>query len=104
MCSKHFISRKKSDLPCSPDFVPSVYPEEAEKSSSAGGLNRLACFERAKRRSAANKMEQFEKEKEEERSLSITQCVLQGFKHDHGGYCKGSGRLLDTVEQVVEFW
>jgi len=61
--------------------VPSVYPEAAEKSSSAGGLNHLARFERAKRRSAAIEMERFEKEKEEERSLSIAQCALQGFKH-----------------------
>ena len=103
LCSKHFISGKKSDSPCSPDFVPSVYPKAAEKSSTGGGLNRLARFERAKRRSAANEMERFEKEKEEERSFSTAQFALRGFRNDHMGYCKGSERrLLDTVEQVVE--
>ena len=86
LCLKYFMSGKKSDSPCSSDFVPSVYPEAAEKSSTAGGLNRLARFERVKRRSAANEMEQFEKEKEEERSFSIAQCTLRGFKNDHVGY------------------
>ena len=55
-------------------------------------VNRLARFERVKRRSAANEMERFEKEKEEERSFSITQCALRGFRNDHVGYCKGSER------------
>ena len=30
MCSDHFISRKKFDLPGSPDFVPSIQTKELE--------------------------------------------------------------------------
>ena len=35
LCSEHFISKKKSDLPNNPDYVPSVYPETIAKKSGA---------------------------------------------------------------------
>jgi len=34
VCSAHFISGKKSDDACNPDFVPSVYPKTASKKPS----------------------------------------------------------------------
>lgn len=34
LCSEHFTSKKKSNLPNNPDYVPSVYPETVAKKSS----------------------------------------------------------------------
>ena len=40
VCSEHFISKKKSNLPGNPDYVPSVYPEvTVEKKCSSDNLN-----------------------------------------------------------------
>ena len=38
VCSEHFISKKKADLPNNPDYVPSVYLHEMAKKKSSGNL------------------------------------------------------------------
>lgn len=46
ICSEHFVSKRKSDMPNSPDDVPSVYPETiAKKSGCATSISSLAHFE-----------------------------------------------------------
>ena len=74
LCSEHFVSKKKSDLPNSPDYVPSVYPETlAKKSSCAANVSSLARFERAQRRSTTSEMERLATEREEETNMLFVQ-------------------------------
>ena len=103
LCSEHFVSKKKSDLPNSPDYVPSVYPETlAKKSSCAANASSLARFERAQRRSTTSEMERLATEREEETNILFVQRALKAFKNDHGSYCKASTELPhEAVEQVV---
>ena len=81
MCSEHFISKKKADLPNNPDYVPSVYPHEAAKKKCSGNSNfnmngeSLARFEQAQRRAAASEKERIEKEREDERVCTFVQRV-----------------------------
>ena len=64
LCSEHFISKKKSDIPNSPDYVPSDYPETlAKKSSCAANAISLVCFERAQQRSTTNETERLATER-----------------------------------------
>ena len=107
LCSEHFASKKKCDLPNSPDYVPSVYPETiAKKPSCIASVSSLARFERAQRRSATNEMDRLENEKEEESNFLFIQRALKAFKNDHGSYCKASTEqpckpVEPHVEQVV---
>ena len=40
VCSEHFISKKKSNLPGNPDYVPFIYPEvTVEKKCSSDNSN-----------------------------------------------------------------
>ena len=105
LCSEHFISKKKSDLQNNLDYVPSVYPETiVKKSGCVANVCSLACFERAQRRSATNKMERLTNEKDEERRFLFAQRTLKVCKNDHGSYCKASTEQpCDAVEQVVIF-
>ena len=51
VCSDHFVSRKKSDLPSSPDFVPSVYSVESDlPGCSTLNEDSYRHFERARNR------------------------------------------------------
>ena len=106
MCSEHFISKKKSDLPNNPDYVPSVYPHETAKKKCSGNSNSnmnggsLARFERAQRRAAASKKERIEKEREDETVCSFVQRALYAFKHHHGGYCKPYRAPCESSELV----
>ena len=91
LCSEHFVSKKKSNLPNNPDYVPSVYPETiAKKSGCVPNVSSLARFVRAQRRSATNEMERLTNEKDEERRFLFAQRSLKAFKNDHGSYCKAS--------------
>ena len=49
ICSDHFVSKEKSDVPSDPNYVPLVYPEEKENSddTSGKGASSVARFERA---------------------------------------------------------
>lgn len=76
VCSEHFISKRKSDLPGNPDYVPSVYPEEMAKKCSANlssNAENLTRFEQAQRCATANEKEQVEKERKEERNRLFVQ-------------------------------
>ena len=107
VCSEHFISKKKSDLPGCPDYVPSVYPEvTAKKKCISGNSNfntyadSLARYERVQRRAAANEKERIQKEREEERICLFVQQAIRSFEHDHGGYCKSGGAPCETDKLV----
>ena len=101
LCSEHFISKKKSDLPNNPDYVPSVYPETIAKKSGAN-VSSLARFERAQRRSATNEIERLTNEKDEERKRLFVQQAIKAFKNDHGAYCKTiTEQPCAVVEQIV---
>ena len=64
LCSEQLISKKKSDIPNSPDYVPSDYPESlAKKSSCAANASSLARFERAQQHSTTNEMERLSTER-----------------------------------------
>lgn len=111
VCSEHFISKKKADLPNNPGYVPSVYPHKTAK-KKCSGLNlggnsnsninggSLACFEQAQRHAAVCEKERIEKEREEERVYSFVQRALYAFKHDHGGYCKPHQVPCESTELV----
>ena len=91
LCSEHFVSKKKSDLLNSPDYVPSVYPKNlVKKSSCASNASSLARFERAQRRSTTSEMERLATQREEESNILFVQRALKAFKNDHGSYCKAS--------------
>jgi len=105
LCSEHFISGKKSDLPCGSDCVPSIYPlKVVKKSSQAANVESLACFEWAQHCSTTNEKERLAKEREEERNFIFTQQALKTMEHDHSAYCSSyKERPSQTVEQVVSF-
>ena len=67
---EHFVSKKKSNLPNSADYVPSVYPETlAKKTSCTANASSLARFEQAQRRSTTSEMERLATEREEESNI-----------------------------------
>ena len=84
LCSEHFVSKKKSDLPNSPDYVLSVYPDTlAKKSNCTANASSLVRFKQAQRHSTTNEMEQLATEREEERNILFVQRALKAFKNDH---------------------
>ena len=102
LCSEHFVSKKKSNLPNNPDYVPSVYPETLAKSSCAANASSLAHFEWVQWRSTTSEMEWLATEREEESNILFVQRALKAFKDDHGCYCKASTEQpCEAVEQVV---
>jgi len=105
LCSKHFISGEKSDSPTSPDFVPSIYPQTAEKKpANSNAVENIACHECAQRRSVSNEWAQLAKEKEKENTCKSIQQALKAFEHDHGSYCKvRQQQSSETVEQIFNF-
>ena len=99
LCSDYFVSKKKSDLSNSPDYVPCVYPETlVKKLSCATNASSLAILNEH----SSAEMEQLVTEREEERNILFVQRALKAFKNDHGSYCKTSTeQLYEAVEQVV---
>ena len=50
ICSDHFVSKEKFDVPSDPNYVPSVYPEEKEVSDNTSkGASSVARYERDQR-------------------------------------------------------
>ena len=87
MCSDHFISRKKSDLPGSPDFVPSI---QAKTLELTGCLSHSEDFYRRflHARCRARMQEQCSKESEKNRQKAeLKQAQLntiqRAITHDH---------------------
>ena len=103
LCSEHFVSKKNSDSPNSPDYVPSVYPETlAKKSSWAASASSLARFERVQRRSTTNEMERLATKREEESNILFVHWALKTFKNDCESYCKVSAEQpYEAAEQVL---
>ena len=99
MCSDYFIS----DLPNSPNFVPSIQRKELERTGSGDSYR---CFEHA--RSHARMKEQHSKELEENRwGVESEQTQLNGIQcaitHDHN-YTSREGELLLLLfsEELIE--
>ena len=87
VCSDHFISRKKSDLPGLPDFVPSIQTKTLELTRCLSHSEDSFCrFLRARCR--ARMQEQCSKESEKNRrAAELKQAQLntiqRAFTHDH---------------------
>ena len=106
MCSEHFISKRKSHLPSSPDFVPSVQRKELELPVCSTPSSEVSyrCFERA--RSRARIQEQHCKELEKNRrAVELDQARLSDIRlaitHDHT-YASSKRELVSVEEPLSE--
>ena len=80
VCSKHFITGKKSDLFTSPDFVPSIQVNNSRPTECNAALAR---FERAGRRA---KLQTERRRQEEQNTLKDEElicCTVRAFDNDH---------------------
>ncbi len=93
ICSDHFISKRKSDIPTNPDYVPSIRAsiqspcsnESPERLQERGQLNR---FERAQRRSRiVTDQQRLQELQIQSDSISLIKAQ-KAFQLDHGSYCK----------------
>ena len=106
VCSEHFISKRKSDLPSSPDFVPSVQRKELELPIYSTPSSEVSYrrFERA--RSRARIREQHCKELEKNRrAVELDQARLSDIRlaitHDHT-YASSERELVSVEESLSE--
>lgn len=86
LCSDHFISKKKSDISTSPDYIPTI----SAKKCPTAPEDSVARYERAQRRSRASEEAHRAIEVERETKLALRQAQYEAFKHDHGLYCKNN--------------
>lgn len=86
LCSDHFISKKKSDIPTNPDYVPSVNAKIKRPKTQDSSDKSLERFERAQRRSYASeqarKALQLSKEANVERIRAVREVTIH-FSHSH---------------------
>ena len=96
VCSDHFISKRKSDLPSSPDFVPSVHSKDLNiPGCPTRSEDSYRRFERAKTR--ARLREQHSKALEKNiKEVELEQARRNGIQrailHDHT-YANSEGEL-----------
>ena len=95
VCSDHFMTHKKSEIPTNPDYVPSVLAIVAGEASA--GLD-CARFERAQRRDSRKKY----KDREDEKIALQHQHNLRALNHDHDYGVKGSQEQVTIQEQPRE--
>ena len=105
VCSDHFISGRKSDLPSSPDFVPSVHSKELDlprcPTRSEDSYRR---FERVKtcarlRDQHSNALEKNRQEVELEQAWR--NAIRRAITHDHT-YANSEGKLVSFEEPLNE--
>ena len=90
VCSQHFLSGSKSNVPTDPDYVPSVNPGK-ENVVSPGCSSSVARFQRAQRRSRATLVKKVGVEAmEQQRKLLLT-----AVQHDHGTLAKPGSEYCD---------
>ena len=105
VCSDHFVSRKKSELPSSPDFVPSVRSVESDlPGCPIRGEDSYRRFERARNR--ARLQEQHSKAVEKNRQeVELEQIRQKGIQraitHDHT-YANNEGEPVSLEEPLSE--
>ena len=94
VCSDHFISRKKLDLPTSPDYVPSIPVNSNQETLDASS----ACvrFGRAQRRVK----QQHERERDLERNSITLARNLRALSHDHT-YASKNFEFRPCQEQLI---
>ena len=85
LCSDHFISKKKSDTPTNPDYIPTINTKAKRPTDPKDSVAR---YERVQRRSQVSKQVHRAVELERETNLARRQALYEAFKHDHGLYCK----------------
>ena len=104
VCSEHFIFKRKSDLPSSPDFVPSVQRKELELPVCSTTSSEVSYRRFNHARSRARIREQHCKELEmNRRAVELDQARLSDIRlaitHDHTYAC--SERELVSVEEPL---
>ena len=98
VCSCHFISGEKSNIPSSPDYVPTVYPDsQCVRDSEDASLVR---FERAQRRSI-NRQHQIPEEESPDPVHSAILPDLTGFNHDHRLLLKRSSLCVPETSTIT---
>ena len=59
VCSDHFLSKRKLDLPTNPDYVPSVQAVQDIPCVNQGAVARFECLKRRHSTQQANEKEKF---------------------------------------------
>lgn len=90
LCSDHFISKKKSDIPINPDYIPSVNIKIKLPKAQASSEKSLARFERAQRHSSTSEQTHRALKLEREANFALTWAVCKAVEHDHGAYYKNT--------------
>ena len=90
VCSQHFLSGLKSNVPTDPDHVPSVNPGK-ENAISPGSSSSMARFQRAQRRSKVALVEKMGVEAMEQQRKLLLSAVI----HDHGTLAKPGFECCD---------
>ena len=96
LCSDHFISKKKSDIPTSPDYVPSINTKIKRPTTQASSEKSLERFERAQRRSQTSEQARKALQLEKVMNCERIRAVSRAIEHDHGHYC--SSKSPATLE------
>ena len=94
VCSKHFISKRKSDLSDSPDFLPSIMRRDLEASCFSTAYS---CFERVNHHARVQEQHRKEYEKSkhstENEQLQLTH-IRNTITHDHTYASKGKVEFI----------
>ena len=96
VCSDHFIQRKKSDIPTSPDYVPSISTPVNLNLEIPDENSACARFERAQRRFK----QQHEQEKDLKRNSINLARNLRALSHDHT-YASKSFEYRPCQEKLI---
>ena len=89
ICSDHFISKEKSDIPTNPDYVPSIEsPCSSENPERRREIDQLNQFEKPQRWSRiVAERQRLQDLQIESESISLRKAQ-KTFELDHGSYCK----------------
>ena len=105
ICSEHFISKQKSEIPSNPDYVPSIQSRcdratNGETDQSGDSNPSLNHFERVQRHVKKAAEQQRLQEIEQERVCTYLRQTQKAFQHDHGFYCKQASSSRVEIETL----